>query len=118
MVRGGWPGFLVLFFGELITLPIRGNGLILYWVALVAYAVAGNRAAAASVSSLSRAARDGALAAGFAFCLTIPLRLSAHDTLTVVAITVQIIAALLIGSLSAMIAARARRRIQGAPQGS
>lgn len=117
VVKGGLTGFLILVFGELITFPIRGSGLILYWVALIAYAVAGNRAAAASVQSAPRAARDGALAAAFAFCLTLPLRLAAHSSsLSLLYVAVQIPTALVVGGLAAMIAARARRRLQSTPQ--
>lgn len=111
VVRGGWPGFVILLVGDLVTLPIgRGSGLVLYWVALIAYAVAGNRAASASLRSTPRAARDGALAAAFAFMLTVPLRLQAHSGLTLLAFGVQVGVALVIGSLAATIAARARGR--------
>lgn len=120
VIKGGWPGFLILFFGDLVTLPLgRGSGLVLYWVALIAYAVAGNRAATASIRSAPRAARDGALAAAFAFLLTVPLRFAAHaaaDTVTVLALLVQVSAALIVGGLAGAIVARARRKLGRIPE--
>lgn len=110
IVRGGFQGFVILLFGELLTLPFRGNGLILYWVALVAYAWAGNRAATASLASVPRAARDGACAAVFAYLLTIPLRQMAHSlSFSFLYTVLALVTALVIGGLAAVIVARARR---------
>lgn len=110
VVRGGWPGFVILLVGELVTLPFRGNGLVLYWVALIAYAVAGNRAATASLASTPRAARDGGLAAAFAFALTVPLRFEGHSALTLWATVIELAVALIVGALAGAIVARARGR--------
>lgn len=110
VVRGGFQGFVILLFGELLTLPFRGNGLILYWVALVAYAWAGNRAASASLASVPRAARDGAGAAVFAYLLTIPLRQMSHSlSFSFLYTVVALATAVIIGGLAAVIVARARR---------
>ncbi len=110
IVRGGFQGFVILLFGELLTLPFRGNGLILYWVALVAYAWAGNRAASASVALVPRAARDGACAAMFAYLLTIPLRQMSHSlSFSFLYTVLALMTALIIGGLAAVIVARARR---------
>jgi hypothetical protein len=115
VIRGGWPGFLILLFGELINLlATGGNGFVLLWIAIIAYAIAGNRAASASLGSTPRAVRDGALAGGFAFLLTVPLRFAATAGQTLLlewwALTFQLIAGFVIGGLAALIAARARRR--------
>lgn len=112
MVRGGWLGFVVLLFGDLITLGVgRGSGLVLYWVAALAYAVAGNRAAAACGGSLYAASRDGAFAAAFAYLLTIPLRQAAGTPVTLLNTTVALAAALIVGALAGVIVARAKRAL-------
>lgn len=110
VIRGGWQGFVVLLFGDLITLVVgRGSGLVLYWVAAMAYAVAGNRAAAAAGGSLYIAGRDGAMAAAFAYLLTIPLRQAAGTPVTLLNTGVALAAALIVGALAGLIVARARR---------
>lgn len=115
MLRGGWTGFVVLLLGDLVTLVHgRGSGLVLYWVAALAYALAGNRAAAAAGGSLYIAARDGAMAAAFAYLLTIPLRESAGTPVTLLGTVVALGAALIVGALAGLIVARARRAVRPA----
>ena len=96
--------------GDIVTLPFRSNGLILYWVALIAYAVAGNRAASASTGSVRRAGRDGALAAMAAYIFIIPLQFAArHQGITVLNTAIALLAAMIVGGLAAIIVARARQ---------
>lgn len=112
VIRGGSWGFTILLVGELVVLHLLGLniGLVLYVIAALAYAMAGNRAITASVTSVRNAARDGAAAATAAYVLTIPLRLIAHDDLPALTVVVSVAFAVVVGGLAGAIAGRAQLR--------
>jgi hypothetical protein len=122
VIRGGWPGFLVLFFGEGANILVTGdNAFVLLWIAVIAYAVAGNRAATASPGSAPRAVRDGALAGALAFLITVPLRFIESSGQALITrwwwLLFQLLCAFVIAGLAALIVARARQKVAGRPAG-
>ncbi len=110
VVRGGSWGFTMLLVGELVILHLLGLniGVVLYVIAALAFALAGNRAVTVPVISVRVAARDGAAAAVLAYGLTVPLRLIAHDALSLLAVAVTVAFAVIVGGLAGAIVGRAR----------
>jgi hypothetical protein len=107
-VRGAWRGFLVLLFGELLA-PIVGQvappiaGLWLSLVGAAGFAVAGS-----AIGQAPRPWLQGAAVACGALTLTLPLRVLAHNRLSLLAYAVSFSFATAIGAASGVLAGRRR----------
>jgi hypothetical protein len=110
-VRGAWRGFLVLFFGELLT-PLAAQlspALGSLWLSLVG--AAGFAVAGIAIGRAPRPVVQGAAVALGALALTMPLRMLTHDRLSLLSYVVSFAFAVVVGGASGLIAGRHRKPV-------